>query len=69
MTVRELEAYSKDPNNTNVMDKLAKKTHTHKNMISDFITTKGFSVLEFAPLNVLVGLLRLAENHSESIPC
>ena len=68
MSKREVHDYCKDPENTSVREKLYAKKNFVQRAIDEFVTTKVFCYLKFAPTNALVGLLRSAENNSNTIP-
>ena len=65
---REVYAYCENPENTSVRDKLYAKKNFVQRAIDEFVTTKVFCDLKFAPSSALVGLLRSAENNSNTIP-
>lgn len=67
MTSREVHQYCEDPDNTSVREKLISKTAYVKRAIDEFITTRVFRDLKFAPSSSLAALLRSAENHSKTI--
>ena len=68
MSTREVYEYCKNPENTSVREKLYAKKNFVQRAIDEFVTTKVFCYLKFAPTNALVGLLRSAENNSNTIP-
>lgn len=67
MTSREVLQYCENPDNTSVRDKLISKTTYVKRAIDEFITTRVFRDLKFAPSSSLAALLRSAENYSKTI--